>query len=40
MALHFIGDKLHEAVSVRPDAGAWQLEGVDGTPLPTGMIGA
>jgi hypothetical protein len=34
VALHFIGNALHEAVSARPEAGAWRLEGATEQPLP------
>ena len=34
VALHFIGDALHEAVSARAEAGAWRLEGSNEQPLP------
>ena len=33
VALHFIDDTLHEAVSARPEAGAWRLDGTDEKPL-------
>jgi hypothetical protein len=33
VALHFIGDALHEAVSARPEAGAWRLERATEQPL-------
>ena len=39
VALHFIGTELHEAVSARPEAGAWRLHGADEQPLPVRFIG-
>jgi peptidase E len=40
VALHFIGSALHEAVSARPDGGAWRLDGAEEQPLPVRHIGA
>jgi peptidase E len=40
VALHFIGTELREAVSARPEAGAWRLDGADERPLPVRFIGA
>ena len=34
VALHFIGTDLHEAVSARPEGGAWRLDGAREQPLP------
>jgi peptidase E len=39
VALHFIGTELHEAVSARPEAGAWRLRGAEEQPLPVRYIG-
>ena len=40
VALHFIGDTLHEAVSARREGGVWRLEGDVEIPLPVRFIGA
>ena len=40
VALHFIGDALHEAVSARAEAGAWRLEGGSEQPLPIRQLAA
>jgi peptidase E len=40
VALHFIGDTLHEAVSARAEAGAWRLEGAAEQKLPTRLLAA
>jgi len=39
VTLHFIGTDLHEAISARPEAGAWKLNGATEEQLPVRYIG-